>query len=276
VSPFLLAAAPVIQWWCSAQNVPWSWTWRAYPGVWLFIVLLVIGVLRWNRAGARAAGHGTPVHPLFVAGVFTLWLALDWPLGTLGAGYLASVHMLQFLLMALIAPPLLLRGPAPEAVALLERDSRTARVLRVLTMPRNSLILFNATVLLTHVPAVVDTLMATQFGSLLIDLTWVAAGLLFWWPVVVDAPKHPRFVPPLRIGYLVLGMMFSPVMFGLVGFLVYSPTPMYSIFELAPPIPGISSHDDLQLAGVLMSLGGAIIAFIAISVIFFRWSRESA
>lgn len=266
----------MFQWWCSAQNVPWTWTWRPYPGVWLFVLLVVAGVLWWNRAGARAVGRATPLHPLFVTGVFTLWIGLDWPLGTLGAGYLASVHMLQFLLVALIAPSLLLQGPTPEAAALLKRDSRFTRALRVLTMPRTSLILFNAVVLITHVPAVVDTLMATQFGSLLIDLTWIAAGLLFWWPVVMDAPAHPRFVPPLKIGYLVLGMMFSPVMFGLVGFLVYSPTPMYRIFELAPPIAGISSQADLQLAGVMMSVGGAVIAFIAISIIFFRWSRESA
>jgi cytochrome c oxidase assembly factor CtaG len=77
------------------------------------------------------------------------------------------------------------------------------------------------------------------------------------------------------MGYLVLGMMFSPIMFGLVGFLVYSTTPLYGVFELAPPLPGVSAHADHQLAGVMMSVGGALIAFIAISVIFFRWNKES-
>jgi cytochrome c oxidase assembly factor CtaG len=121
----------------------------------------------------------------------------------------------------------------------------------------------------------VDDLMVSQLGSMAIDLLWLVAGLIFWWPVVLDLPVH-RFPPPAKIGYLVLGMMFSPVMFGLVGFLVYSSTPLYGVFELAPPIPGVSSQADHQTAGALMSVGGAFIAFVSLSIIFFKWSKESA
>ncbi|HSA54637.1 MAG TPA: cytochrome c oxidase assembly protein, partial [Gemmatimonadaceae bacterium] len=242
-----------MNWWCSARGTAWTWEWQAYPGVWLFILLLAFGVWRWNRAGARAAGRpAPPLHPAFVAGLFLLWLALDWPIGALGAGYLASVHMLQFLLMALAAPPLLLRGPSPDALTLLERDTFAARLVRRLTAPRNALILFSAVVLLTHLPPIVDALMVTQAGSMLIDLLWIGAGLCFWWPVVLRVPAHGRFPPPVQIGYIVLGLMFSPIMFGLVGFLVYSDTPLYGVFELAPPLPGVRARDDHQLAGVMM------------------------
>ena len=266
-----------MSWWCSASSQPWTWSWRPYPGIWLFLIALFLGVWYWNRTAARATGHAPPpVHPLFLAGLGLLWLALDWPLGALGAGYLASAHMLQFLIMGLAAPPLLLRGLSGDVLATLERDTTSARVVRAFTSPRQALILFNVVVLVTHLPAVVDTLMVSQLGSMLIDLAWIAAGLLFWWPVVLPSPPHPRFVPPLKIGYLILGMMFSPIMFGLVAFLVYSQTPLYGVFELAPPLPWITAQEDHQLAGVLMSVGGAAIAFLAISVIFFQWSRESA
>jgi cytochrome c oxidase assembly factor CtaG len=77
------------------------------------------------------------------------------------------------------------------------------------------------------------------------------------------------------MGYVVLGTTFSPIMFGLAGFLVYSTTPLYGVFELAPPLPGVSAHADHQLAGVLMSVGGAVVAFIAISITFFRWYKVS-
>jgi cytochrome c oxidase assembly factor CtaG len=204
-----------------------------------------------------------------------LWLALDWPIGALGAGYLASVHMLQFLLMALVAPPMLLMGPSPDALALLERPGKFRALVRRLVSPFPALVFFSVIVLLTHLPPLVDNLMATQVGSMAIDLLWIAAGLVFWWPVIRDVPHQPRFTHPVKMGYLVLGMMFSPIMFGLVGFLVYSTTPLYGVFELAPPLPGVSAHADHQLAGVLMSIGGAVIAFIAISVIFFRWNKET-
>jgi putative membrane protein len=215
------------------------------------------------------------MHPAFLLGLFILWLSLDWPIGALGAGYLASVHMLQFLLMALIAPPLLLMGPSREALAMVDGRGLVAALVRRLVSPVSALILFSVVVLFTHLPAIVDSLMATQLGSLAIDLLWIGAGLAFWWPVVLDVPVQPRFTHPVKIGYLVLGIMFSPVMFGLVAFLAWSTTPLYGVFELAPPLPGVSSHADHQLAGVMMSVGGALIAFIAMSVIFFRWNRES-
>ena len=262
--------------WCSATGAAWTWQWRAYPGVWLFIILLALAMWAWNRAGARAAGRATrPAHPVFVGGLLVLWLALDWPIGALGAGYLASVHMLQFLLLALVAPPMLLTGPSPVALALLERPGRLRALVRRVLSPFPALVLFSVVVLGTHLPPLVDTLMATQFGSMAIDLLWIGAGVVFWWPVVRDVPRQPRFTYPVKMGYLVLGMMFSPIMFGLVGFLVYSATPLYGVFELAPPLPGVSAHADHQLAGVMMSVGGALIAFVAISIIFFRWNKES-
>lgn len=264
-----------MQFWCAASGAAWTWEWRAYPGVWLFIAVLALLVVRWNRAGAKSAGSAPPpFHPLFLLGLLVLWLALDWPLGALGAGYLASVHMLQFLLIALVAPPLLLRGLSPAALALIARRRVLARIMQRLTTPVTALIVFSAIVLLTHVPAIVDSLMTSQLGSFAIDMLWLTAGLLFWWPVVRDVPAH-RFPPPAKIGYLILGMMFSPVMFGLVGFLVYSTTPLYGVFELAPPLPGVSSQADHQTAGALMSVGGAFIAFVAMSIIFFQWNKES-
>jgi putative membrane protein len=216
------------------------------------------------------------MHPLFLIGLFILWLSLDWPIGALGAGYLASVHMLQFLLMGLVAPPLLLHGPSPAALALVNAPGLVPALVRRIVSPVFSLIFFSVVVLLTHLPAIVDSLMTSQVGSLAIDLLWIAAGIVFWWPVVLDTPAQPRFTHPVKIGYLVLGIMFSPIMFGLVAFLAWSSTPLYGVFELAPPISGLTAHADHQLAGVMMSVGGATIAFIAMSVIFFRWNRETA
>lgn len=259
-----------MQFWCSAQPTAWTWQWTAYVGIWGFIVLLVTAVVAWNRSAARRVGQApAPLHPLFVVGVLLLWLALDWPIGPLGASHLASVHMLQFLLIGLVSPPLLLRGVSPAA----QETLAGSRIIERLTSPVLALILFNVTVLVTHLPFVADAMMPSQFGSMVIDLAWLAAGLLFWWPIVVPLPVRAKFPPPLRMLYLIGGLMFSPIMFGLAGFLAYSETPMYAWYELAPPLPGISSKDDHQAAGALMSIGGALVAFIGISVIFFNWSK---
>src|SRR5687768_4103698 len=149
-----------MQWWCSAQNTAWSWQWRPYPGVWVFVLCVGAAIWWWNRVGAQRARHpAPPLHPACVGGLLVLWLALDWPIGALGAGYLASVHMLQFQLIALLAAPLLLRGVSVDALALLRSGAIGARIVRWLTSPVAGLIALNAVVLLTHLPAIVDGLM---------------------------------------------------------------------------------------------------------------------
>ncbi|MBK8059931.1 MAG: cytochrome c oxidase assembly protein [Gemmatimonadetes bacterium] len=259
-----------MQFWCKAEATAWTWGWTAYVGVWGFIVLLVVAVVVWNRSAARRAGEApAPLHPLFAVGVLILWLALDWPIGPLGASHLASVHMLQFLLIGLVAPPLLLRGISPAAQATIANSA----IMQQVTSPLFALAIFNVTVLVTHLPFVADALMPSQLGSMAIDLAWLVTGCFFWWPIVVPVPVRAKFPPPLRMLYLIGGLMFSPIMFGLAGFLAYSETPMYGWYELAPPLPGISSRDDHQAAGALMSIGGALVAFIGLSVIFFNWSK---
>src|SRR5688572_20696553 len=124
-----------MQWWCAAVGSAWTWQWRAYPGVWAFVLLLAGAyVLLHRRFGAgedptlRRSAHSVgPRRCYAAAGVLALWIALDWPVGALGAGYLASLHTVQFLLIALIAPPFLLLGVPSAAWAALAARLRSAR-----------------------------------------------------------------------------------------------------------------------------------------------------
>src|ERR1017187_161159 len=98
-----------MQWWCSATGLPWTWTWQWYPGVHLLLILFGIG---WWRLGRAQRWPRRPWRWFAVAWV-TLLLTLDWPIGKLGAGYLASVHTGQFLLLTLVVAPALIRGIPP-------------------------------------------------------------------------------------------------------------------------------------------------------------------
>ena len=48
----------------------------------------------------------------FLFGLLLVWAALDWPIGTLGGGYLASMHSVQWLMLSQVAPPFLILGAA--------------------------------------------------------------------------------------------------------------------------------------------------------------------
>ena len=260
-------------WWCSARGTTWEWTWQPYPGVWLFIGLLAAAYLvAARRMGARPVDGRR--RAAFFGGLFVLWLALDWPIGALGAGYLASVHMAQFLMIALLAPPLMLLGLPRTAYARLAEKRRILAVLRFITHPLVALAVFAVVVYWTHLPGVVDALMVTQAGSFLLDLAWLVGGFVFWWPVVAPVPERPGFPHALKMGYLFLATVLNTLPYA---FLTFGDLPFYGLYELAPPVSGITTRQDQQIAGLLMKMGGGVILWTAITILFFRWfQREEA
>ena len=265
-----------LQWWCSAQTAAWTWSPRPFPGVWLLVALLV-GVYWLLRkfagkpANASDRSRDRKGKWAWFGGVVVLWIALDWPVGAL-SGYLASAHMLQYLLTVLAAPPLLLLGVPVGAWRRMASSSAAVRVVRFLTHPLIALAIFQLVLLYTHVPSVVDRLMVTPSGSFAIDTLWLTAGLVFWWPVVAPVPARPWFGYPLKMGYLFLSTVLNTMPYA---FLTFGELPFYGIYELAPPVGLLGAREDQQLAGLLMKVGGGVILWTAITILFFRWySRE--
>jgi cytochrome c oxidase assembly factor CtaG len=257
-----------VQWWCSAQGEPWTWGWQAYPGVWAFILGLGFAYHRLLRATREAGGEAASTANIacFVAGLAALWLALDWPVGALGAGYLASVHMVQFLVLGMIVPPLLLYGIPDGAWDRL--PARVQAIMAPLTRPAVAFVSFNLLVVITHVPLVVDTLMSSQLGSFIIDVAWLGGGLVFWWPVVVSVRGGSQLRHLAKVGYLGLQLIAMKPVFV---YLTFSAYPKYATYELAPRIANISARADQQVAGLLMEVAGMIIILIAVGAVFMKW-----
>jgi putative membrane protein len=233
--------------------------------VWL--VEIATAVLYWRATRGRALT--TSERWGGWAGVAMLCLALDWPMGPLAAGYLASAHALQFLLVAFVAPPLLLRGMRPWLIERLERAPRARAAASALTAPLLAAVVFNIVVITTHVPRVNDALMPMQLGAFAVDAAWFVSGVWFWWPMVIPVPERPRFVAPLRMLYLFLGTLVHT---GIAMWMLVQHRPMYGLYELAPRVTGMSPLTDLKVAGGVMELVGAGIVFGIITVMFFRWS----
>jgi putative membrane protein len=255
-----------MQFWCSAQGIAWSWTWRPYLGIWLVVAAVAAGyAVSFARAGREPSRRLTSTmghRVTAIGGVVLLWLSLDWPLGTLGAGYLLSVHTIQFILITLVVAPLLLRS-APWPV------TRRAGVLAGLARrPLLAAGVFNVLMVVTHLPIVTDTLMTSQVGAFALDVAWVGGGLALWAPLLVPSDRSP-LAPMLQVLYLFLASLPS----SLVGaILTYAEFPLYSVYELAPRVSMIAAHDDQQVAGLIMWVGGFFIVLGVISTIFLRWA----
>jgi cytochrome c oxidase assembly factor CtaG len=255
-------------WWCSATGQPWTWAWKAYPGVWLFVALLAVLYLRGIRRGAEPRRSDAR---FYFAGLLTVWLALDWPIGPLGTGYLISFHTVSYILLSLIAPPLLLAGIPSEVMLRAAQAPRAGRLLRILAQPLIALALFNAILIGTHIPDVVDRLMRSQLGAFAIDLAWFLGGVVLWWAIMAPPPVC-RLTRPLKMGYLFAATL-PPIL--PAAFLTFADYPLYAVYELAPRALDLPAHSDQQIAGLTMKIIGDLPLWFAFGVIFFRWARES-
>ncbi len=263
-------------WWCAARDVAWSWTWQAYPGVWLFVLAVAGGftLLVRRLAPVHAPPGGRPVPPAQVAwftlGLVLLWLSTDWPVGALGAGYLLSVHTAQWILYTLVVPPFLLLGVPAWLPLAAPAQSKAGRLLRILARPFVALLVTDAILLASHLPPVVDGFRRTQWGSFTVDLAWLIGGLVMWWPILAPNPSISRVSYPWKIGYLFLCTLVPIVP---AAFLTYADYPVYALYELAPRVYNISAISDQQAAGLLMKAVADPIIWLAMAVVFFRWQR---
>jgi len=263
-------------WWCAATGAPWTWSWQAFPGVWLFVALLA-GSYGWalrRLAPPRLAGDDRPTAPreilLFGLGALALWIGLDWPVGLLAAGYLLSARTAQYLLFVLVAPPLLLLGTPRWLLRRLLRGRLAFAAARRLTRPLLPLLIYNAVLIGVHLPPVVQVAGGSQLSSFALDMLVIASGLVFWWPALARLPELEPMGYPGRIGYLLLSV-FVPTVPAV--FYTYARYPIYELYELAPRVSGIPAAADQQVAGLMMKTIGGVILFTVMSVMFFRWHR---
>lgn len=211
---------------------------------------------------------------LFVGGLAALFAAGGTPLHDLGERYWLSAHMTQHLLFTLVAAPLLIAGtPAWLWKWLLDRRF-VLPVARVLTRPLIAFSIFNALLVLTHLPPTVDLALRVGAFHFAIHAVLVLSAMLMWWPILSPLPELPRLSPPMQMGYLFLQSLLPSV---IASFITFADSVVYPFYAHAPRLLGISALADQQMAGGLMKVGGSIILWSFMAVVFFKWyAREES
>lgn len=141
-------------------------------------------------------------------------------------------------------------------------------VLARLARPLVALAVFNLVLVVSHWPALVEMYVTNDAAHFGMHVLWVGSGLLVWLPVLSPIPEYPRLSEPLQMGYLFLSSVIptSPA-----SFLTWADGPFYDVYANAPRLRGISAITDTQAAGLVMKLGGGLLLWSIITVIFFRW-----
>jgi putative membrane protein len=235
------------------------------PPILLMLALMVLALVYlrgWYRL-RNAFPNVLSVWQLaaFMGGLISLWAAAGSPLAGMDH-YLLTAHMAQHLLLMTVAAPLILLG-AP-AVALLHgipqrfvlsslrpflRYPPVRRAGRIITHPLFCWLASTATVIGWHVPTLFELGMRSQRWHEFEHACFLAAGLLFWLPVVQPWPslaRWPQWSVPL---YLFLATLPCDA---LSAFLTFCNRVVYPHYRSAHRLFDISALGDQECAGALM------------------------
>lgn len=258
------------------SHVALAWTFEpsVMAGITLAAALYLLAI-RLVRARGRPPWRRAETC-CFLAGVAVLAVALASPLDAFADDWL-SVHMVQHLLLTLVAAPLLLLGrpltlayacSSRRASEALVRLSRT-RPLRLLGSPALGFAVFAAVLWTSHLSSLYEAALVDDGIHALEHMLYLATATLFWWPIVARDPGARRLTYPGRVLYIFLSM---PMM-SLLGFVItYSDRVLYSHYIVAAGSVAAALADQ-RLGGTIMwessMLGGAT----ALSFVLVDWMR---
>lgn len=262
----------------AAAIVPARLLWEPHPEVWLLFVGAAVAYLfalrrlgpSYVSVGDRPASTGQKM--CFLGGLALLLAGAEWPIHELSEHYLFSVHMVQHMMFSLMAPPLLILGTPDWLARLLLTKTSLMPVVKRLARPLPAMLIFNGYLVFSHWPSFVDFTLVHHPWHLAAHVALFSTSILMWWPVFGPLPEIPRISAPAQMLYLFAQTIIPTVP---ASFLTFASTPFYKFYAHAPRVAaGIDALTDLRMAGIVMKLGGGLLLWTVIAVLFFRWSSR--
>jgi putative membrane protein len=269
----------------AAQSVFASWT--APIPLTLTVIACAIFYLRGWRHLRSSATDVIPVWRAvsFLAGVFLLWLAIGSPLALLDE-QLLTAHMMQHLLLMTIAPPLIWMGaplmpmlhglPQNFVQSVLGPFLRWPAVQaagRMLSQPMVCWLAAAAALVGWHIPAVFNLALQSEGLHVVEHTSFLAAGFLFWWPVIQPWPSVPVWPRWSILLYLFSATLPCDI---LSAYLTFCERVVYPAYLNAPRLFGLSALEDQECAGALMWTCVTILYLIPASQITLQLLAPSA
>lgn len=227
---------------------------------------LVFAALLYLRGWLRLLSASTAVIPAwragsFLLGVFLIWVALGSPLAAFDE-QLLTVHMVQHLLLMTFAPALILLG-APvmplfhglpqsfvqSVLGPIIRWPPVQRFGRIISHPAFCWLAAAAALVGWHIPSAFTLGLQSEAWHVVEHSSFLAAGFLFWWPVLQPWPSVAVWPRWSILLYLFLATLPCDI---LSGFLVFCDRVVYTFYLPAARPFGFSAMADQQCAAALM------------------------
>lgn len=272
-----VTAAPAVRSW-------WDWSWEPLALVNLSLLSLLYSFGLWRLWAKAGVGRGVSIERAvgFLTGILALALALLSPIDTLSDD-LQSVHMVQHMLIMMVAAPLLVIG-APAVILSLglprswrQKSHRFSLWLRTRTRktylwlhPISFWLLYALTLWIAHLPELYAAALRSVWIHELQHLSFLVAACLFW-----SVLFHPLgyLKQHVAVGLLYLfGTSLQTLLLG--AFMALSPSVWYREYLGRTDQWNLGALEDQQIAGFIMWMPACMMYSLLAAVIFFFWLRE--
>jgi putative membrane protein len=252
------------------------WRWQPHPEVWVLVGgVAALALYAVKVVGPKVVPTGRAVVTRqqlawFGLGLLLLWFASDWPMHDISEEYLFSVHMTQHMVLTYMVPPVMLLATPEWLARLVLGRGRAKRAFSFMARPVPAALVFNALLLGTHAPGVVNLSVSNPLFHYLVHTALLLSALLLWVPVVGPLPEL-RISYPAQMLYLFVTSIVPTVP---AGWLTFAEGAIYSAYDVPDRLWGLTITDDQQMAGVIMKLVGGGFLWVIITLRFFQWAAN--
>nr|WP_256521518.1 cytochrome c oxidase assembly factor CtaG [Halobacillus sp. A5] len=274
---------------------------RALWSPFYLLFILIISALYFYITGPkRKQSEERPTvsqQTMFYGGMLLLYIIKGSPVDLL-SHIMFTAHMTQMALYYLLFPILIIKGIPVWIWHKLFAVPVLSSILRLMTMPLLSLIVFNGIFSIYHMPVIFDYAKSDELAHTIITSFILLTAFFMWWSVFSPIKEMDRLSPILKIGFIFAnGVLITPA----CGLIIFAGTPLYETYtesgawmqamSLCVPsevLAGLSNSlsgpeyftpmplvEDQQLGGIIMKITQEIIFGVIIAYIFFSWfNRE--
>ncbi|MGH9553151.1 MAG: cytochrome c oxidase assembly protein [Terriglobales bacterium] len=257
--------------------------WKLFLSTWDFHPSVVIGcALLWGIYLFAVRGRFDRKTTNYTLGVLIIFLALVSPVDDLGDDYLFSAHMVQHMMLGMIAPVLLVAGIPASFVRAWLKHPLIARLERILGYPPVALIVANATFWVWHLPSLYNLTLADEGVHIFEHMMFLVTGTMLWWPVFKPVPEG-RLSPMSAIVYMGIAAALSTIL-GII--FTISDTPYYAGYanpdddlgalKLIREQWGLTQIADQKLGGAIMWEPAGAIFLWGMMCVMIRWFKEDS
>lgn len=260
------------------------------------VYYLVTGPYRHKFGGDQEERPDSKQQSMFYIGLVILYIAKGSPVDLL-SHIMLSAHMLQMVVLYFIFPVFIIKGIPAWMWKKVVYAPVIAPIVKVLTNPLVSLMLFNSLFAFYHMPSVFDFSKSSIVAHTAITLILLFFAFTMWWPIITPLKEFDTLTPLLKMGSLVASAAIVSIPCALI---IFASSPVFDAYssegawiqamslcvpndvmdQLAFSISGpemfspLSLLEDQHLGGIVMMLAQEAIYIVVAARIFFAWFNK--